>query len=109
MTYAELLTRLSGYGLPVGGADVPGATPQHLPSGPCDDILATLVAWCRIETMETVLSRSAVIDALGPLRLRYMTDPDAPITTFQLLTRFIEATDAAFDDAVLDRHHPLSS
>lgn len=115
MTFADLLIRLSGYQLPVpttqeaatGLAAARTGAPDAL-AGPCQTLLITLINWCRIETLDTAVSRSAVIDALGPLRRQYMADPAAPAEDFRLLNRFIEAVDAAFDDEVLDVQHAHS-
>lgn len=114
MTFAELLIRLSAHGLTVPAPGDPQRALETLLAHPvpdacpasCDDILATLVAWCRIEQGETLVSRSEVIEALGPLRRYCMAATDSPATGFALLNRFIETIDAVFDEESLDRRQP---
>ncbi len=114
MTFAELLLRLTGHGLAIPAASdpqhaltvlrahpVPGGCPET-----CEDILATLVAWCHIEHDDTLLSRSAVIEALGPLRRHCMAADDSSASGFALLNGFIETVDAVYDEESLDRRQP---
>lgn len=94
MTYTELLVALQN------------RTQFQLTPEPADDFLAEVAAmiynWCALTDPHAQVERAAVVNALGPLRRRFMADEGAP-QDFHRLNLIIEAIDAAFDDAILLR------
>lgn len=90
MTYIELLSALQH------------RTRFQLTPIPADDFLAEVVSmiynWCALSSPQSVVERAAVVNALGPLRRRFMAGEGAA-QDFLRLNQIIEAIDAAFDDA----------
>lgn len=94
MTYTELLIALQN------------RTHFQLTPEPADEFLAEVTRmiydWCALHDPHAQLERAAVVNALGPLRRRFMADEGAP-QDFHRLNQIIEAVDAVFDDAILLR------
>lgn len=67
--------------------------------------LQLIVQWCLVKTADAALTRGSVIEALGPLRRRYMA-ADAPSEDLRRLQQVIEAIDAAYDAAALEQRSP---
>lgn len=91
MTYTELLTSLQA------------RTHYQLTPQAQDAFLAEVVSmiynWCALDHAHAPVERAAVVNALGPLRRRFMTG-EGNVQDFHRLNQIIEAIDAAFDDAV---------
>lgn len=108
MRLGELLRRLDPYcGQRVLAGMEPGAALEAADAGShphpvTGEALAMLLAWSGAKDAEDSVDRTQAVDALGPLRRRYMSD-DAPPDGLRAVQELIEAIDAAFDDEVLDR------
>ncbi|MDR3391800.1 MAG: hypothetical protein P4L77_08690 [Sulfuriferula sp.] len=90
MTYTELLMAIqhrTGYPL------TPTAEDAFLA-----EITGMIYGWCALANPLAQVERAAVVNALGPLRRRFMAGEGAA-QDFLRLNRIIEAIDAAFDDA----------
>ena len=92
MTYTELLTSLQT------------RTHYQLTPLPADAFLAELVSmiynWCALAHPHAKVERAAVVNALGPLRRRFMAS-EGNAQDSHRLNRIIEAIDAVFDDAAI--------
>ena len=90
MTYIELLATLQN------------RTHYQFTPVPADAFLAEVSAmiynWCALSSPQSAVERAAVVNALGPLRRRFMASEGAA-QDFLRLNQIIEAIDAAFDDA----------
>lgn len=110
MTLGELLLRLHGPRCPI----LSGTAAETLelvrvgrhPDPAVGEILLTIVQWCAPEGVQAVVDRAAVVNALGPLRRRYMAGEGTP-EGFRMLNCFVEAVDKAFDQESLDRARAL--
>lgn len=108
MRFADLLLQLDPR---TGGALLCGLAPQEAldaaaahahPDPVGGEILRLWRDWCPLTDAAATVERSALVNALGPLRRRAMADELSP-EGFQLLNRVVEAIDAVFDEAVLQR------
>lgn len=104
MTYAQLLETLqtrTGYTLLCGNADATliAATDGRHPDAFLGEVVSMIYVWCALSDIHAEVERAAVVNALGPLRRRYMAD-EGGAADFRRLSRIIEAIDAAFDAAV---------
>ncbi|ARU32142.1 hypothetical protein CAP31_10905 [Sulfuriferula sp. AH1] len=90
MTYTELLAALQN------------RTHYQLIPVPADDFLAEVSTmiynWCALTSPQSQVERTAVVNALGPLRRRFMAGEGAA-QDFLRLNQIIEAIDAVFDNA----------
>lgn len=107
MTFAELLLRIDPYCEGRVLAGDPVQTFLALQSGSHPDaqyarLLGMVLGWCALTDAQAPVERAAVINALGPLRLDLMQS-DQDLALYQALNRLVQAVDAAFDDAALDR------
>lgn len=64
------------------------------------EILAALIEGADVQDLETEVDRATVVNALGPLRLKYMAD-DAPVEGFRMVERLIQTMDLAFNEEAL--------
>lgn len=104
MTYAQLLEALqtrTGYALLCGNADdtVMAAEAGHHPDAFLGEIASMVYRWCALTSIHAGVERAAVVNALGPLRRRYMAG-EGSAADFRRLNHIIEAIDATFDAAV---------
>lgn len=92
MTYTELLASLQA------------RTQYQLTPLAKDTFLAEVVSmiynWCALDHAHAQVERAAVVNALGPLRRRFMAG-EGNAQDFHRLNQIIEAIDAAFDDAAI--------
>jgi hypothetical protein len=65
--------------------------------GPYDEALRMLVEWLPLRDAGQTVTRIELIQALGPLRLRYQTQ-DGDTESYRALVRLICAIDAAYDE-----------
>ncbi|HDP88462.1 MAG TPA: hypothetical protein ENN42_00640 [Thioalkalivibrio sp.] len=106
MTFAEFLRRIDTYcdhrvlaGTPAETfAAVRADGHPDMAYGP---LLKTLLDWCAITSLDMRVERTALVNALGPLRLGYQQE-GASQAGYAELAALIRAIDAAFDDARLE-------
>jgi hypothetical protein len=101
MRYTELLEALqqrTGYAVLCGDAQttVERSLVGNHPDPLLGEIVAMLYQWCALTTVDAPVQRAALVNALGPLRRRYMAG-EGDARDFLRLSRVIEAIDAAFD------------
>ncbi|GBL44620.1 hypothetical protein SFMTTN_0420 [Sulfuriferula multivorans] len=104
MTYVQLLETLqarTGYTLLCGNADATliAATAGRHPDAFLGEVISMIYVWCALSDIHAEVDRAAVVNALGPLRRRYMAG-EGCAADFRRLNHIIEAIDAAFDAAV---------
>ena len=107
MTLGGLLARLDPYCEGRVLAGTPEQTCTALREGTHPDpqygpLLGMVVAWCALTDASSAVERSAVVNALGPLRLELMQS-DTDLARYRALNDLVQAVDAAFDDARLDQ------
>jgi hypothetical protein len=113
MTYAELLDAVqtrTAYSLVCGDADTTlrrAISGQHA-DALLGEILLMIYQWCHLHDVHALVERAAVVNALGPLRRRFMAGAGCA-HDFLRLNRIIEAIDAAFDAASQQREIPSKS
>lgn len=61
------------------------------------EILSNILDNCQIESVESILTRTDVAQALAKTRLKYMAD-DAPVEGFRLVEKTILWIDDAFNE-----------
>lgn len=71
------------------------ASEKH-PDEMLGEMLKLMLDWCRITDAEQPVERAALINALGPMRLKLMGD-DGDIHAYRLIGQLIAAVDEAFD------------
>lgn len=104
MTYVQLMETLqarTGYTLLCGNADaalIAAAAGRH-PDAFLGEVASMIYAWCALSDIHAEVERASVVNALGPLRRRYMAG-EGSAADFRRLSHIIEAIDAAFDAAV---------
>ena len=101
MTYAELLDAVqASTSCCLVGDDADTALRAAISGQHTDallgEILAMIYQWCGLHSVQARVERAAVVNALGPLRRRFMAGEGNP-QDFLRLNRIIEAIDAAFD------------
>ncbi len=64
------------------------------------ELVSTIMARCEAERPESEVERAAVVNAIGPLRLKYMAD-DAPVEAFRLVEGVVPVIDSAFNEEAL--------
>lgn len=64
------------------------------------EVIVSVAKRCDCADVEKTILRQDVINALGPLRLKYMKD-DAPVEGFRLIQGAVPAIDLAFNDEAL--------
>jgi len=104
MTYAQLLEALqtrTGYALLCGNAEntLLAAEAGRHPDALLGEVASMMYRWCALAHVHAGVERAAVVNALGPLRGRYMAG-EGSAADFRRLNHIIEAIDAAFDAAV---------
>lgn len=70
------------------------------PEAVAGEMLKAIAEACQCSDVSCELKREDVVNALGPMRLKYMAD-DAPVEGFRLLEKSILAIDAAFNEEAL--------
>lgn len=104
MTYAQLLETLqtrTGYELLCDNAEdtlIAAEAGRH-PDAFLGEIASMMYRWCALANIHASVERAAVVNALGPLRRRYMAG-EGSAADFRRLNHIIEAIDAAFDAAI---------
>lgn len=64
------------------------------------ELISTALEKLGIDGADDSIERVAFVNALAPLRLKYMAD-DAPVEGFRFVEKVIATTDAAFNEEVL--------
>lgn len=64
------------------------------------EIIDAVAKACTLDDVEQALERADFVNALAPLRLKYMAD-DAPVEGFRIVEKVIATADAAFNDETL--------
>lgn len=107
MRLGDLLQRLDAYcaervlaGMSPAAALEAAQAGGH-PHPTTGEALAMLLNWTPARGIDDALTRGQAVDALGPLRRRYMEDA-APAEGLREVQAIIEAMDAAFDDEALE-------
>ena len=94
MTYTELLSAIQK------------RTHYQLTPLPADAFLTEVTDmiynWCALTSPQAQVERAAAVNALGPLRRRFMAG-EGDARDFHRLNQIIETIDAVFDDAILLR------
>lgn len=101
--FDECLSRLDQH---CGRELLAGALPAAMladdgPQGPYADAIRMLVDWVPIRAVDQPVARNELIQALGPLRLRYQAGNSGDPAHYRALAQLIRAIDAVFDDACL--------
>ncbi len=65
------------------------------------EIITTIATASGAEGAAAELTRAETVNALGPLRLKYMAD-DAPVEGFRMIEGIIHGIDGAFNAEALD-------
>lgn len=107
MTLAELLQYLNDntrYGVLDGDPDrtLAKALAGNHRDALIGVVIAAIARACACAGVSAAVERAQVINALGPIRLKYMAD-DAPVEGFRTVESLIQTIDSAFNDEAL-RH-----
>lgn len=108
MPFDACLTRLDAH---CGGELLAGAAPATLceevrdgrSDSPYAEALRLLLDWVPVRRLDQTVTRSELVLALGPLRLRYQAQ-EAPLAEYRALTRLIHAIDAVYDERKMHSH-----
>lgn len=105
MTLTELLTYLdqnTEYDFLSGSAEetLSKALDGSHPNEVISEMLKLISEKCGCQSADCMLERVTTVNAMGPLRLKFMAD-DAPVEGFRLVERSIVAIDDAFNAEAL--------